>query len=96
MRKGNLKKACSFALALCLLTQMPPVIPGQSGGQIVQAATVYNNAKVASVTGEGDAVIRGGSAAVIYDSDRKSNVLSLGGGAFGSGWLQNRAVLPDR
>ena len=28
------------------------------------------------------------SAAVIYDSDQKSNVLSLGGGAFGSGWLQ--------
>ena len=89
MKKGNWRKAGSLLLALCLLTQLPTAEQNLSAGQTVQAATVYNNAKVANQgSAKGDAVIRGGGAAVINDSARKSDVLSLGGGAFGSGWLQ--------
>lgn len=89
MRNRNWKRAGSILFALCLMMQIPPGDWNRAADSTVHAATVYNNAKVASVgSAKGDAVIRGGSAAVIYDSDRKSNVLSLGGGAFGSGWLQ--------
>ena len=89
MKKGNWKKTGSILLALCLLAQASPDGFSRSAGQIAHAAAVYNNAKVASTgLSEDAAVIRGSGAAVIYDSDRESNVLSLGGGAFGSGWLQ--------
>lgn len=89
MKKGNWRRIGSVLLALSLLAQAQPADLIWSAENTVHAATVFNNAKVAS-TGSNDdaAVIRGSGAAVIYDSDVKSNVLSLGGGAFGSGWLQ--------
>ena len=89
MKKENWRRIGSVLLALSLLAQAQPADLIWSAEKTVHAATVFNNAKVAS-TGSNDdaAVIRGSGAAVIYDSDVKSNVLSLGGGAFGSGWLQ--------
>ena len=82
------KRAGSALIALGMAVQLLPVSREHSGNT-AKAAFIYKNAKVASCgSAEGDAVIRGGSASVDFDSGQGSNVLTLGGGAFGSGWLQ--------
>lgn len=60
-----------------------------AGIRQIYAATNYSGALVAS-QGKNDqnATIRGQNAEVVYDSTLKSNVLSLNGDSFGSGWLQ--------
>ncbi len=89
MKQGKWKRIGSVLLALCLCVQAQPAVLSLDAGETAHAATIYKNANVASIGSKKDAaIIRGGGAAVTYDSDRKSNVLSLGGGAFGSGWLQ--------
>lgn len=89
LKQTKRKRYGSLFLALCLLAEMSAPEWNASPARYVHAATEYRNATVASQgTKKDEAVIRGSSAAVIYDADLKSNVLSLGGGAFGSGWLQ--------
>lgn len=61
------------------------------------AAVRYAGASVANQGGaEGNAVIRGSGAKVVTDSELKSDVLQLGGGGFGAGWLQLPAWFSDK
>ena len=89
MNQGKTKRFRGAAiLAACCLSLQAGLL---NSGSLRTAAAVTNfrNAQVASV-GSADtaAVIRGGSAEIVYDTAAKSEVLSLKGGSFGAGWLQ--------
>ncbi|MBR4627313.1 MAG: glycoside hydrolase family 97 catalytic domain-containing protein [Ruminococcus sp.] len=81
------RRAVGAAAALCVVSQ-----PFGSTVRCVTAADtvfVYRNASVANQgSADGDAVIRGANATVVYDATLKSNVLDLHGSSFGGGWLQ--------
>lgn len=86
---GNyfVKRAVSTAAAICVFSQQLSFTPPEK--QNAAAAVNYTNADVASQgTADGSAVIKGRSASVVYDEQLRSNVLSLKGDSFGSGWLQ--------
>ena len=95
----NKKKECLrmlSAAAAVLLTV-------QSGGlrfpseNKAEAAVRYAGASVANQgSAEGNATIRGSAAKVVNDSTLKSDVLELGGGGFGSGWLQLPAWFSEK
>ena len=87
MGKYFVKRAVSTAAAICVLSQQLSFTPPEK--QKASAAVNYTNADVASQgTADGSAVIKGRSASVVYDEQLRSNVLSLKGDSFGSGWLQ--------
>ena len=89
------KRICGIAAAALLLFQTGTAgLPPLSAPQMTASAAGYSGAKVGNQgSAEGDAVIRGSSAAVVNDSERGSAVLSLAGKAFGGGWLQLPEVL---
>ncbi|SEH40723.1 Carbohydrate binding module (family 6) [Ruminococcus flavefaciens] len=91
MRKNLIRKTISTAAALCVLIQPSvQIIPRTTAAN---TALNYSNAVAANKgSAAGDAVIKGGSAAVVYDSTLKSDVLDLHGDSFGSGWLQLPAM----
>ncbi|MBP5378258.1 MAG: hypothetical protein J6Y64_01810, partial [Ruminococcus sp.] len=91
MREKMIKRAVGTAAAVCVMAQpFTGVMPRHN---TADAAVSYYNAKVANQgSGEGNAVIKGSDASVVYDSDLKSNVLDLHGSGFGSGWLQLPAM----
>ena len=99
MKMLGMKKLIGLIASACMTVQF---ISG-SGTELlkfsseeVNAITNFSNASVASKgSKKEDAVIRGGSAQVVYDSARKSNVLSLNGDAFGDGWLQLPSLFSD-
>ena len=87
-KQFRFRRSVSLLAAYCLAAQA-----GLTGTAVspsaASAAVNFRNASVASTgTQSTAATIRGSAAEVVYDSTRKSNVLSLGGGAFGAGWLQ--------
>ena len=83
------KKQICAALAVMLAMQSGAAGNAWLPASTAQAAVTYANAKVANQgSAEGTAVIKGSNASVIHDSTLDSDVLSLGGGSFGSGWLQ--------
>ena len=87
MRKNLIQKSISTAAALCVLIQ--PSVQMIPRTTAANTAMNYSNAVVASQgSAAGDAIVKGGSAAVVYDSTLKSDVLDLHGDSFGSGWLQ--------
>lgn len=91
MRKNLIPKTISTAAALCVLIQPSvQIIPRTVAAN---TAISYSNAVAANKgSAAGDAVIKGDSAAVVYDSTLKSDVLDLHGDSFGSGWLQLPAM----
>ena len=91
MRKNLIHKSISTAAALCVLIQPSvQIIPRSTAAN---TAMNYSNAVAANKgSAAGDAVIKGDSAAVVYDSTLKSDVLDLHGDSFGSGWLQLPAM----
>ena len=87
MREHIMKRTVGIAAALGVVLQ--PSVQAVPSRITADAAINYSNAKVANKgIAEGSAVIKGANAAVVYDSDLKSNVLDLHGDSFGSGWLQ--------
>lgn len=81
------KRTAGAAIAVCVLAQQTAVIPPVQ--KTTAAAINYRNANVASLGSESSpAVIKGSSAAVVYDEQLGSDVLKLNGDSFGSGWLQ--------
>ena len=82
MRENLIKRAVGTAAAICVMAQpFTGVMPRHN---TADAAVSYYNAKVANQgSGEGNAVIKGSDASVVYDSDLKSNVLDLHGSGFG-------------
>jgi len=87
MRDHVIKRAVGTAAALCVVLQ--PTSQIAPNRITADAAINYSNARVASKgIAEGNAIIKGANAGVVYDSALKSNVLDLHGDSFGSGWLQ--------
>ena len=85
------RRAVGAAAAMCVMAQ--PVGGLSRPVSSANAVTNFANAKVASQgSAEGDAVIKGANASVVYDSELKSNVLDLHGDSFGGGWLQLPAM----
>ncbi|MDO5561035.1 MAG: glycoside hydrolase family 97 catalytic domain-containing protein [Oscillospiraceae bacterium] len=90
--KKILKRAAAAAAAGCLMFHAAAgetSWSGLFGHDSSFAAANYQNSTVASQGNcDRDAIIRGGSANVVFDSDIDSNVLHIGGDSFGSGWLE--------
>ena len=96
MGHSMFKKALRTACAACLALQYTfgdGTLLTPSRQVTVRAIQSYANATVAN-QGKSDepAVIRGRSTNVVYDEANDSNVLVLGGGSFGAGWLQLPAL----
>ena len=81
------RQAVGMAAAVCVMVQ--PFSGPVRSVPSANAVTNYQNAKVANQgKADGEAVIKGMNADVVYDSTLKSNVLDLYGDSFGGGWLQ--------
>ncbi len=95
MKFLGLKRAVAMVASACMVFQF--VCSDRTFyTETADAITNFNNASVASQgSKKTDAVIRGGSAQVVYDSTLKSDVLSLDGDAFGAGWLQLPSLFED-
>lgn len=84
----RIRKQVSLLSAFCIAAQAALTLSAVSPAP-AEAAGSFRNAAVSSAGSKDTAaIIRGSAAEVVYDSTRRSNVLSLGGGAFGAGWLQ--------
>ena len=87
-KKQHLLKAVCTTAAVLLAAQSGS-FPQQTAPQTVSAASGYSGAAVANQgSGQGDATIFGGAADIVHDSTLDSDVLSLHGSSFGSGWLR--------
>lgn len=87
MRKIYQKRILAALVAICasVSPNIAVDIPGASAVSV--EATVGNQGTLTD-----PAYIRGKNASVTYDSSRKSDVLSLDGNGFGTGWLQLPAM----
>ena len=94
-KQGKKRRMLSVSAAAVLLMQTSGLqFPADTA---VSAAIRYAGASVASQgSTEGSATIRGSAAKVVTDSTINSDVLELGGGAFGAGWLQLPAWFSDK
>ncbi|EWM55222.1 glycoside hydrolase family 97 catalytic domain-containing protein [Ruminococcus flavefaciens] len=94
MREKLIRRTAGIAASVCVFMQS--AVQFTPKAVTADAAVNYTNAAVASRgMSEGDAVIRGRNATVVYDSTLGSNVLDLHGDGFGSGWLQLPAMFGE-